>query len=386
MVRTMDRYLAPFILKDLKKKMVFLGGPRQCGKTTFSKYLLEKQYPSGQYFNYDYDLDRKRILAQKWNKTNQLLIFDEIHKFHRWKNWVKGIYDTQKQDHHILVTGSARLDVYRRGGDSLLGRYHYWRMHPFTLDENDSQISKEDALNRLMQVGGFPEPFLENDPQEAKRWRKERYEKVLKEDLRDLENIQNISGISLLVELLKTRVGSLIVIQNLAQDLQVAPKTVKHWIDLLERMYLIFVVRPYHEKLIRAIQKPFKVYFFDNADVEGDEGAIFENLVATHLLKHLHFLEDSQGDTYQLSFLRDKEKREVDFVILKNKKVLSLIEVKTSDDQISQGLRYYAERIEPQNAYQIIMKPCKAYHQNKIEVLSIFDYIQQHSPFIKKQS
>ena len=163
------RYLSPYILKDLKKKKVFVGGPRQVGKTTLAKTILAESYPEGRYFNWDYDEDRRDIVRKRWPDEDTLLVFDELHKYPRWKSWLKGIYDVSHQQHSFLVTGSARLDVYRRGGDSLMGRYHYWRLHPFTLDECPAGITPKDAYRRLMTVGGFPEPFLDGDETEARR-------------------------------------------------------------------------------------------------------------------------------------------------------------------------------------------------------------------------
>ncbi|MGD2127502.1 MAG: hypothetical protein PVG99_15595 [Desulfobacteraceae bacterium] len=192
--------------------------------------------------------------------------------------------------HSFLVTGSARLDVYRRGGDSLLGRYHYWRLHPFTLDECPAVIKPDEAYRRLMTVGGFPEQFLDGDEREARRWRRERFDRVLRGDIRDLGSIRNIQLLGLFLDSLRHGVGGMITFSNLAEDIQISPKTAKAWLELLERMYLVFTVRPYTRSLPRAVQKPPKVYFFDNADVIGDEGARFENFVATHLLKRTHFI------------------------------------------------------------------------------------------------
>jgi predicted AAA+ superfamily ATPase len=370
----MDRLIFQPILEDLKSKMVFIGGPRQCGKTFLAKEVLKSFHSEKNYFNWDSPDDRKIILAQKWGKE-RLVALDEIHKYPKWKNFVKGIYDTQRENHNFLITGSARLDSYKRGGDSMFGRYHYWRLHPFTLSELPQKISVEEAFKRLMKVGGFPEPFLDASEQTARRWRKERFDLILREDIRDLERVNEIQNISLLVDLLKTRVGSLIVVSNLANDLQVASNTVKRWIEILERMYLIFVVRPYTDKLSRAISKPFKIYFYDNADVEGDEGAIFENLVACHLLKKIQFTEDSEGYRQQLFFIRDKEGREVDFAITKDKKLEFLIEAKWNEEEVSKNLTYYSEKLNPMRSLQLVANLKREYKKNKTEVLSAKDFL-----------
>ncbi len=375
------RYISKNVIKDLQKKMVFIGGPRQVGKTTLAKNLLKQNTFTGRYFNWDLDEDRRDILSKKWRSDSGLIIFDELHKYPHWKNWIKGIYDTAEHPIRFLVTGSARLDVYRRGGDSLLGRYHYWRLHPFGFDEYPLKMTDDEVFKRLMTVGGFPEPFLDGDEREARRWRRERFDRVLMEDIRDLESIRNISLLSLLIDQLRTRVGGLVVMSNIAGEIQVSPKTVAKWLDALERMYLVFAVRPYSKNLPRAVLKPPKVFFFDNGDVIGDEGAVFENLVATHLLKKIHFLEDRDGFRYELRYIRDKEGREVDFVILKEGRIEELIEVKFSDDSVSRHLRYYAEKLKPSKVTQIVAKLKNSYSSNGIDVVKPVEYFKS---FLKK--
>ncbi|MFH1954626.1 MAG: ATP-binding protein [Pseudomonadota bacterium] len=374
------RYITSHILDDLKRKMVFVGGPRQVGKTTLAKAILANNYPAGRYLNWDFDEDRQDILQKRWSTGNPLLIFDELHKFPRWKGWIKGIYDVSHDLHSFLITGSARLDIYRRGGDSLLGRYHYWRLHPFTLDEIPKGISPKDAFQRLMTLGGFPEPFLEGDERIARRWRRERFDRVLREDVRDLEPVRDIQLLGIFLDLLRHRVGALTVVSNLAMDLEISPKTAKAWLETLERMYLVFSVRPFTKSLPRAVRKPPKVYFFDNGDVLGDEGARFENLVATSLLKRLHYLEDSQGYKYELRYIRDKEGREVDFAIVKEGELEELIEVKYSDDSIARSLSYYADRLNPKKATQIVAEIKRPYDRGKI---SVTDPISYFSNFFK---
>jgi hypothetical protein len=373
-----SRYLEPYIFKDLQKKMVFLGGPRQCGKTSLAQSIL-RNTSSGKYFNWDRKKDRLNILQESWIDQDFLLIFDEIHKYKLWRNYLKGIFDTEREHHQFLVTGSARLDLYRRGGDSLLGRYFYWRLHPFTLSEIPEGFSVSETFSRLMRVGGFPEPFLDGNEQEARRWRVSRTERVLREDINDLESIKDIQTFQLLVELLQTRIGGAVVYTNLAEDLQVASSTVKKWIEILERMYLIFTVLPYTNKLPRAIQKPPKVYFYDNADVEGDEGARFENLVATHLIKKIQFLQDRDGDRYELRYIRDREKHEVDFVILKNREILQLIEVKWSDSAVSKSLQYFSERLKPKNVIQIVGTLKSSWSKNQLHMLTPYDALSSLS-------
>ena len=370
------RYIAPYILQDLTKKMVFVGGPRQVGKTTLAQAILSSNYPSGRYLNWDYDEDRQDILRKQWSADQKLLVFDELHKFPRWKNWIKGIYDVSHESHSFLITGSARLDVYRRGGDSLMGRYHYWRLHPFTLDEVPQGISQKEAYQRLMTVGGFPEPFLDGDERAARRWRRERFDRVLREDIRDLEPVRNIQLLGMFLDMLRNRVGGLITLSNLAGDIQISPKTAKSWLEVLEKMYLVFSVRPYTKSLPRAVLKPPKVYFFNNGDVIGDEGARFENLIATSLLKRLHYLEDRDGYRYELRYIRDKEGREVDFVIVKDGKIEELIEAKYSDETISRSLVYYAERLKPPKATQIVANLRRPFDKGKVKITDPISYFR----------
>jgi predicted AAA+ superfamily ATPase len=370
------RYISRYILEDLKRKMVFVGGPRQVGKTTLAKAILNDNYPDGRYMNWDFDDDRQDIIQKKWSSSDTLLVFDELHKFPHWKRWVKGIFDVSSDIHSFFVTGSARLDTYRRGGDSLMGRYHYWRLHPFTLDEIPEGISPVEAFNRLMTVGGFPEPFLEGDERTARRWRRERFDRVLREDVRDLESVRNIQLLSLFLDLLRRRVGGLVTISNLANDIQVAPQTAKAWLEVLEKMYLVFIVRPYTKSLPRAVLKPPKVYFFDNGDVLGDEGARFENLVATSLIKRVHFLEDRDGFQYELRYIRDKEGREVDFAVLKDGELEELIEVKYTDEDISRSLSYYTERLKPKKSTQITASLKRSFDKNGIRVTDPISYFK----------
>lgn len=394
----MNRYISQYIIKDLHRKMVFVGGPRQVGKTTLSiavagtineKHTLllgdntsmtfldgrTMSMPSRQtYFNWDVDEDRTAILKKQWDQKAPLIIFDELHKYPRWKRWIKGVYDIRPVHQNYLVTGSAKLDVYKQGGDSLLGRYHYWRLHPLTLDELPDNIDKNDAYQRLLMVGGFPEPFLQNDEREARRWRRERMDRILREDVRDLEQIRQLPLLDLLLRALRERVGSMITYSNLATDLQIAPNTVKNWLDLIERMYIAFSIKPYTKKIARAIQKPPKVYFYDNADVINAQGPRLENLVATHLLKRLHFIEDYFGYRCSLHYIRDKDGREVDFVTIIDDVVHDLIEVKESDSEISTALKYYKNLLKPKHTTQLVSQLPRSFDQEGIRVTTPIEF------------
>ena len=359
------------------EKMVFIGGPRQVGKTTLAKHLLMETGKMGRYLNWDYAPDQLDILEMKWSENDRLLIFDELHKYRKWKNWVKGLYDVIGEKHSILITGSARLDVYKRGGDSLLGRYHYWRLHPYTIDDFPQEISPQEAFKRLMTIGGFPEPFLKGNTRTARRWRLERFRRILQEDIRDLESVHDIQAMGLLVNLLRERVAQRLTYDKLAAKIHVAPNTVKKWIELLERMYLTFIVRPWQGSLTKGIRKQPKIYFFDNGDVNDEPGVCFENLIATTLLKRLHFYEDSEGVPCELRYVADASKREVDFAIIIDGSLHELIEVKYSDENISTSLKYFKKRLHPQKTTQIVANLKRPYDKDGIQVIDPFSYFNK---------
>ncbi len=362
------RYLYPWIEKDLSKKMVFLAGPRQVGKTTLAEQIM-KGFDHPTYLNWDNPEHRRTIQKGLWGRDSDFLVFDELHKKKNWKSWIKGIYDVEKRERKILVTGSARLDVYRRGGDSLQGRFHHWRLHPFTLDENPRQKCDNKTLETLLEFGGFPEPFLSHDKVEAARWRRDRYERLIKEDIRDLEYVKDIQTLSLFSDLIRERVGSPIAVSNIARDLEISPLTAKHWLSVMEVMYHNFVLRPFTDKIARSSLKQPKVYLYDTGEVQG-AAAKAENLVACHLLKRVHFLQDALGERVELQFIRDKDGNEVDFAIIRDRKVIELYEVKLSDTVIAPALIRYQQKLQPKNAYQIVFHLDKPYENAGIKVIS----------------
>lgn len=334
----MQRNLQPYVLHDLPQKIVILTGPRQCGKTTFSKQLL---HPFD-YFNYDAAEDRLHLQKKTWDRAKRLLIFDELHKMKQWKRWLKGVYDTEGLSPPILVTGSAKLNAYRKVGDSLAGRYFQYRLHPLDLKEayQNWKPDGEEIFKRLFSCSGFPEPFLHNDETYYKRWRRTHLDSILRQDLIDLTSIRDIQGIETLVQLLKERVGSCVSYANLARDLERDANTVKRWLQLLEELYIIFRVTPYHKKINRSLLKEPKYYFYDIAQVEN-KGARLENLVACALLKELHFIEDTTGEKTALHFLRTKDRKELDFLILQNSTPTHLIEVKWSEESPSPAFKHF---------------------------------------------
>jgi predicted AAA+ superfamily ATPase len=342
------RGISQFIEDDLSKKMVFIGGPRQVGKTTLAKSLL---WTDKAYLNWDFVEDRQKILKNEIPTQYKRLVFDEIHKYKNWRSLVKGYHDVHKDKMRIIVTGSARLDHFRKGGDSLMGRYHYYRLHPFTLDEL-SFLPKKRNLDDLLKFGGFPEPLLLKDNRELKRWQNERVYRVINDDLRDLKNVKEISQIELLASVLPSRVGSPLSYNSLAEDLQVAPRTIESWITTLDHLYFSYRIAPYGAPKIRAVKKENKLYLWDWSMVE-DKGFRLENMLASHLLKYCHFHEDYNGEKMELRFLRDTDKREVDFVVIKNKKPIFAVECKTGEKGLSPWIKYFQERTPIPKFYQV---------------------------------
>ena len=340
--------------------MVLLSGPRQVGKTTLALSLLnhdtneksESLDPPSGYINWDFTPNKSDLLKGMLPQS-PLLIFDEIHKYHDWRNLLKGLYDQYRQKHNFIVTGSARLDIYRRGGDSLLGRYFSYRLHPFSLDEIDPDGGKKLA-QELLTFGGFPEPFLGKDLSEARIWSRERMRIILREDLRDLERVQEISKIDLLVGLLKERIGQILSINSLREDIQAANDSISRWVTILENLYLIYRLPPYHKNLKRSLTKEKKVYFWDWSPLK-EPGTKFENLVASHLLKYTHFLQDHLGLESGLFFLRDRDGREVDFLIEVDGKVEMLVECKLKTKEIPKSLTYYQKKLSPTQTFVVHM-------------------------------
>jgi len=329
----MKRYLHSNIIDDLKEKIVLVSGPRQAGKTTLSKMLVTDY----EYLNYDYAPQRLKIREQSWDRTKKLLILDEVHKMPSWKQFIKGIYDVEGLSLPILVTGSARLDTIKKVGDSLAGRYFQYRLHPFDIKELKNHFDPKEILNRLLSIGGFPEPFLKNSKAFYNRWKNTHLDIILRQDLIDLESVRDIQGIELLIELLKSRVGTPVSYSSLARDLQKNHNTVKKWLALLENLYVIFPVRPWHKNIARAILKEPKYYFYDTGQILADESIRLENVVATALLKEIHFLEDTTGCKASLHYVRNKQGYEIDFAVSINKVVTHFIEVKLSDTNLSKS-------------------------------------------------
>ncbi len=354
--------------------MVFIGGPRQVGKTTLClNFISPSSVKNPAYLNWD-DLHSKSVLRKGQLPYKPLLVIDEIHKYKLWRNLIKGFYDKNKGEQNYIITGSARLDYYRKGGDSLLGRYRYLRLHPFSINELGGKSSKD--ISELLKFGGFPEPLFSQSEKEQKLWCRERLYRIINDDIRDLEKLNEYSRLELLAESLNPRVGSLLSIKSLEEDLQVTQKTISHWIDILERVYYLFKVLPYGSQKIKALKKTSKIYLWDWGELDNP-GSKFENLVASQLLKFCHFLEDTEGEKMELRYLRDTNQREVDFVVLKNKKPLFAVECKTGQKEVSKSILYFKERTPIPQFYQVHLGSADYMSREGVRVLPFIKFCQE---------
>jgi predicted AAA+ superfamily ATPase len=340
------RYLEAQVKQDLARKMVFVAGPRQVGKTTLARSLPGAERG---YLNWDIPAQRSAILRRELPPA-RLWIFDEIHKYRSWRGFLKGLWDGRRSGQRILVTGSARLDLYRHGGDSLQGRYHLLRLHPLSVAELG--LDRPAELGRLLKLGGFPEPFFSGSEVEARRWSREYRTRLVHEEVTSLERIQDLGNLELLMVRLPELVGSPLSINALREDLQVSHKTVANWLRVLERLYVLFRLPPLSGPRIRAVKKEQKHYHLDWSVVPA-EAQRFENLVAAHLLKWVHFEQDARGRDLELRYFRDTQGREVDFVVVEGRKPVLLAEAKWADAPLDKSLRYLKLRYPAADAWQV---------------------------------
>ncbi|NNM43051.1 MAG: ATP-binding protein, partial [Chlamydiae bacterium] len=297
-------------------------------------------------------------------KTYPILVFDEIHKYRNWKRFLKGFFDTYEKRCRILVTGSARLDIYKRGGDSLMGRYFLYRLHPLSIREiinpslSDKEIQKPKAISQedyqaLLTFGGFPEPYLKRSKTFFHQWKRLRTEQLFREDIRDLSRIQEISQIQLLSEILQEEASHALNHSVLAAKIQVSSPTLRRWIELLKNLYFCFTIQPWSKNISRSLIKEPKIYLWNWAMIE-DQGSRLENFIASHLYKAVQFWTDRGFGEYGLYYIRDKDKREVDFLVTKDRKPWFLVEAKASGDRaISRSLYYFHEKLNTAHAFQI---------------------------------
>lgn len=384
------RYLAADIQEFCfsRHKIAFVSGPRQCGKTTLAKMFL-KQRTQGVYANWDdvpfrkiWARDPKSILPKAREGETPLLVLDEIHKHRRWKRHLKGLFDTLESPCDILVTGSARLNVYRRHSDSLLGRYFNFRLHPFSIREMEhpdslppdklmealfarsfqSQGHRQDDLDALMRFGPFPEPLFEQSEEAARAWRANREEVVIREDLRDLSKLPELDRVEMMTALMPERVGSLFSVAAMREDLETGFHTIQRWMAYLKELYYLFEVKPYSKRIPRSTKRQGKVYLWDYSSVP-DSAARFENLVACHLLKACHYWTDTGRGQFELFFLRNKEKQEIDFLIVRDGKPWLPVEVKQSDTDLSPNWKRFAGLLPCKRGVQLVAHPAWELHE-----------------------
>lgn len=396
----MQRYLTFPLIKDIEKKPILLSGPRQSGKTVLSKSILGNDYD---YLNFDVIKDRKRLLKQDWYHDRKLIIFDEIHKMKKWKVWLKGIFDSNEHNLKFLVTGSAKLNTFRKVGDSLAGRYLYYRLYPFDIKElislfdekknkeyfkiifpkidfTNLDLVKQKILDRLLLTSGFPEPFLNAEEGFYNRWQQTHLDVILKQDIAESEQISSVKQIETLTMLLTERVGSTLSYNSLREDLSTDDKTIKRWVDILENSYVLFRIYPYtHRSIAGVIKKAPKVYFFDYVRVE-DISARIENLVALALLKEIHYALDAKGQVFSLHFLRNKQKKEIDFLITKAKKPYLLIEVKESESEVSENFSTFEKYFPEIKKIQLVKNLTRGFISKKnVHVVPMHQWLSDFS-------
>ncbi|MBU8912366.1 MAG: ATP-binding protein [Desulfobacterales bacterium] len=361
------RHAADIIFsKIFGRQMRFIAGPRQCGKTTLAKQILTLAKNENFYYNWD-----KKEVRDRYRKEHSFLsadilnaqpgsrhwvCLDEIHKFPNWKNILKDFFDTHEDKINFIVTGSARLDLLRKSGDCLAGRYFLFNLNPFILAELlDSDVDKilpenngleyiekmiankkfeQDFLDQIVKFSGFPEPLLHQNSLFAKKWHDSYLERIVKEDIRDLSHIRQIEKVMDLIFLLPDKIASPLSINSLRKDLELNFNTVKNYINYLILGYVLFALSPFHKKNTRLVKKEKKIYFYDWAVIQ-DKAKRFENFVAMELKTRIDTWNDRLEDDYDLMYVRTKDGKESDFLILKNKNPYVLFEVKLSSSKIS---------------------------------------------------
>ena len=351
----MQRYLDVRVRADLQKKMVILTGPRQVGKTTLSRQLLT-EFDDAQYLNYDVPEHRRVLTARTWNKKARLLVFDEIHKMSGWKPWLKGVFDGRAEGQALLVTGSARMDTFRQAGESLAGRYFKLRLHPISVREwcEQTGATPDDALTHLLKRGGFPEPCLATTDEDADRWRSDYFSDLVREDVLEFSRLQEITTMRLFAQLLRERVGSPLSLASMGRDLAISPNTLRKYLEILEALFIVFIVRPWHRNIARATLQAPKVYFYDTGLVKGDAGVRFENFVACSMLKHVEWQQDALGKDMGLHYIRTKDGAEVDFAVSEGGHLTELVECKLGDHKPHRALMRFATEWPDARASQVV--------------------------------
>ena len=388
-----------------EKSMVFIAGPRQAGKTTLSK-LISRSFANSYYFNWDIAEHRTLFFSspaffegiKRKDASIPLIILDEIHKYKDWKNYLKGIYDQFHESYKFIVSGSGRLDIYQKGGDSLAGRYYMFHLFPFTIAElGNRNISIEAFLRNPLHIGmeqakklkeswdmlsglsGFPEPYLSGKALTYRRWSNTYSHQLIREDIRDIVDIKSVADVETLYLLLPSKTGSPLSVQSLANDLKVSYNTVRNWLEVFERFFLVFSIPTWTEKMARAIQKEKKVYLWDTPRIK-DPSARFENMVALELYRAVTLWNDMGYGDFSLHFVKNKEKQEVDFLLANNREPVLLIEAKMSDEQPSKSLKIFqrvlnipaVQLVNGGDSYRLVSND-----KNKILIAPAYQWLSQ---------
>lgn len=350
-------------------------GPRQVGKTTLAK-SLSQDYG---YYNYDIKSHARVFRSNEWDRDPRLVIFDELHKMKKWKLWLKGIYDEGAlETQQFVVTGSARLDIAKKMGDSLAGRFFSFRLNPLDLKELKGRKTVEENYKSLLKLSGFPEPFFEDSEKYYQIWRRTHLDLILRQDLISLENIRDIEGLELLVQLLSERVQSPISINSLSEDLDRDDKTIKRWLQVLENLYVIFKVSPKAKNIARGIKKSAKYYFYDIARIDGNEDAKLENLVALSLKKEIEFLQDTEGLQANLFYARTRDQKEIDFLLERKNFAPLLIEVKKSEGNASPNFQLFQKFFPSAECIQIVKDLDRNYvSKGKVRVTAALPFLEK---------
>lgn len=352
------------------RQMAFVSGPRQVGKTTSCRSV------GTAVLNWDNTDDRRIILKgpaavaakigiEQLGAQTPVVLFDELHKFRKWKSFLKGFFDVYGERTRILVTGSSRLDIFRRGGDSLMGRYFLYRMHPFSVAEClrttpplapvQPPVSLPDVeWDALWEYGGFPEPFLRRDIRFSRRWRSLRHDQLVKEDVRDIAQLQDLGALEALSLMLAERSSQQLIYSTLARDINISVDSVRRWLDLLERLHFGFRVRPWYANVTKALRKEPKWFLRDWSGID-DAGARAETMVACHLLKAVEGWTDLGLGRFELRYLRDQLRREVDFLVVRDRRPWFLVEVKLRDRSMADSLAYFQRATGARHAFQVVL-------------------------------
>lgn len=386
------------------KAMVLVAGPRQCGKTTVAK-AIAASFANRLYCNWDIDADRARLINDptfftampRRDPTPPMVVFDELHKYSDWKNYLKGVYDEFGGAYQFLVTGSGRLDLFQAGGDSLAGRYLAFQLWPFTLGElaagqgvaaddledavarfladplkvNLDDLSwKQQVWKTLEQCSGFPEPFLAGTKRTWRRWSQTYTRALVREDVRELADVRRVADLETLFALLPGRVGSPLSLPALATDLKVAYTTVQAWLGLFERFYLTFSMPTWTDRLARAIHKERKTYLFDPARIE-QPGIRFENLVALELARATSAWTAWGLGDFSVHFVRTKDGLEVDFLVARDRQPLFLVEAKLSDTTPAKALLAIQRQLRVPAIQVVAQAATYSLHRNEDQTILV---------------